>query len=635
MPPPAHADAAHAADASAAPSRRALAAASIGAFALAGTTLRINPIFDPDYHWHLATGALVARTRAVPSVDSFSHTFTGAPWRFVDWLADLLMYGLWRLGGDALVVVAFALTFGATLALTLSLARHAARAAGSVRSTTPTREPWGALLVTGALLVPAVAFRVSPRPQTLTFVLLALELAVLERARTRRAYWLVAPALVALWQNVHSSALLGWVVLVAFAAGTSLEAARGRATAGARRDAWLAALLGMPALLLAAHPIDRLRAGFDHLGDARVGALFDEWAPIHRLHGFYPGVAAAIAMAAIVAVSLATVAGRRAQRADRLAVGFALTLAGLFTMRLLPLAAIALAPSLAVAWDTESRAARAPGVLPRCLAMAAVIFAGAWLTLARARPIGLGLARDEFPVAAASFLKAHEARGRLYNDFHYGGYLIWTLGDGYPVFVDGRSMALYGVEFVLRAAPAGDAELSALLDRHDVDVAIAPTFQRTGFFQHRPGWALVYFDDVAYVAVRAREHEALAASFGYRHLDVTRWQERIEAMRAEPASIAPARAEAQRAIAAAPEASLPWVLLASVEIAAGDGAAADRAIDEALRRRPDAPRAHRAKLIRCLETRDRACACAEAATVLRATPANAFARDARARLGCE
>jgi hypothetical protein len=425
------------------------------------------------------------------------------------------------------------------------------------------------------------------------------------------------------------------VVLVAFAAGTTLEVARGRATVTARRDAWLAALLGAPALLLAAHPIDRLRAGFDHLGDARVGELFDEWAPLHRLHGFYPGVAAAIAMAAIVVASLATAAGRRVHWADRLAVGLALTAAGLFTMRLLPLGAIALAPSLALAWETESRAARTAGELPRWLAGAAVIAAGAWLTVARARPLGLGLARDEFPVAAAAFVKAHEARGRLYNDFHYGGYLIWTLGEGYPVFVDGRSMALYGVEFVLRSAPTSDAELSALLDRTDVDVAIAPTFQRTGFFQHRPGWALVYFDDVAYVAVRVREHAALAAEFGYRHLDVTRWQERIEAMRAEPSSIAPARAEALRAIGAAPDASLPWVLLASVEIAAGDGPAADRAIDEALRRRPDAPRAHRARLLRCLETGDRACACAAAAAVLRATPGNAFAKDARARLACE
>jgi hypothetical protein len=631
MQPPALAPAAPAAPA---PSQRGLAAASIAAFALAATALRINPIFDPDYHWHLATGALVARTHAVPTVDSFSHTFAGAPWRFVDWLADLLMYGLWRLGGDALVVVAFALTFGVALASTLWLARRLAREAreGSAQGVAPAREPWGALFVTGALLVPAVAFRVSPRPQTLTFLLLALELAVLERARTRRGYWVAAPALVALWQNVHSSALLGWVVLVAFAAGTTLEVTRGRATPGARRDAWLAALLGMPALLLAAHPIDRLRAGFDHLGDARVGELFDEWAPIHRLHGFYPGVAAAIAMAAIVAASLTTAAGRRAHRAERLAVGLALTLAGLFTMRLLPLAAIALAPSLALAWEAESAAARR---LPRWLASAVVIAAGGWLTIARARPVGFGLAPDEFPVGAASFVKSHEARGRLYNDFHYGGYLIWTLGAGYPVFVDGRSMALYGIEFVMNSAPASDAELGALLDRTDVDVAIAPTFQRTGFFQHRPGWALVYFDDVAYVAVRARDHAALAASFGYRYLDVTRWQERIEAMRAEPATIAPARAEAQRAIAAAPEASLPWVLLASVEIAAGDGAAADRAIDEALRRRPDAPRAHRAKLLRCLETHDRACACAAAAAVLRATPANAFARDARARLACE
>ena len=53
--------------------------------------------FDPDAFWHLHTGRVVAATRSVPSVDSFSHPAAGRRWDFVDWLADLILYASHRL----------------------------------------------------------------------------------------------------------------------------------------------------------------------------------------------------------------------------------------------------------------------------------------------------------------------------------------------------------------------------------------------------------------------------------------------------------------------------------------------------------------------------------------------------------
>lgn len=584
-------------------------ASTLGAVA---AVMRVNPIFDPDYFWHLATGALVVRTRVVPATDPFSHTFAGAPWRFVDWLADVLMFGLFRLGGDRLVVVAFALVGGLAVAVALALA---------VQRVRPT-----VALATGCLLLPAVVFRISPRPQTLTLLALVTLLAVLERAgRSPRALW-AAPALIALWQNVHSSAILGWLVLVGHAAGTALEVRAGRADPSARRQGLLATAAGFVALFCAVRPLDRLVAGFDHVGDRNVALLFDEWAPVWALRGFYAAVPAFAVLLFGVVAAACTARGRAALGFDRILPAFGLAALGVVTMRFLPLAALALAPLFARAVE-EGLAAERPRAW---LALPAVL--GLALLAYKPRPIGFGLARGDFPVDAGAFVAREHPSGKLYNDFHYGGWVMWELG--VPVFVDGRSMAVYGVGFVLSLATANDERFGELLDQHQVGWALAPTHQRTGWFQRRPGWALVYFDDVAFVAVRVRDNPALAEKHAYRAIDVARWQEAIPTLRDKPWLATLARTEAQRAIAAAKTASLPWVLLASVEIARGDGPAADAAIEEALRRDPGSARAHRAKLIRCQEKSDLTCTCAEVQAVLAVTPKNAYALATRNQAGC-
>jgi hypothetical protein len=43
------------------------------------------------------------------------------------------------------------------------------------------------------------------------------------------------------------------------------------------------------------------------------------------------------------------------------------------------------------------------------------------------------------PVAAAKWIEQNKPRGPLFNSYNWGGYLLWRLGDEYPVYVDGRT----------------------------------------------------------------------------------------------------------------------------------------------------------------------------------------------------
>jgi hypothetical protein len=112
-------------------------------------------------------------------------------------------------------------------------------------------------------------------------------------------------------------------------------------------------------------------------------------------------------------------------------------------------------------------------------------------------------ARGVLPVGAVEYLQEHGVRGRLFNSYDWGGYLIHSLPD-VKVFVDGRS-DLYGdflVDPYLRIAEAqpGWAEQ---LDRYEIETALVT---RTGglanILARDAAWRWAYSDDVAIVFER-------------------------------------------------------------------------------------------------------------------------------------
>jgi hypothetical protein len=50
---------------------------------------------------------------------------------------------------------------------------------------------------------------------------------------------------------------------------------------------------------------------------------------------------------------------------------------------------------------------------------------------------------NQFPVQASDFISSHKLAGNMYNDYTWGGYLIWRLGPERKVFIDGRALYEY------------------------------------------------------------------------------------------------------------------------------------------------------------------------------------------------
>ena len=62
---------------------------------------------DADGWWHLKTGQYIVETRSIPRTDIYSATKSGNEWVTHEWLAQVLMFGLYRIGGFGLLSIAF------------------------------------------------------------------------------------------------------------------------------------------------------------------------------------------------------------------------------------------------------------------------------------------------------------------------------------------------------------------------------------------------------------------------------------------------------------------------------------------------------------------------------------------------
>jgi hypothetical protein len=186
-----------------------VALGAIGVMQLAATASTI------DLAYHVKADELMVEQRAVPRVDVLAWPTAGGPWLDQNWGAQVLLYAIWRVGGFPLGAVSSALRTVAAWGLVAAACR---------RRTASLRLIAGAVLA--GYLASAPAF--SARPQMFSVLLFAVELHLLEVARTRPRIALATPFLMPLWANLHGAFVVG-LGLVAIEAA----AAAWRRTGGA------------------------------------------------------------------------------------------------------------------------------------------------------------------------------------------------------------------------------------------------------------------------------------------------------------------------------------------------------------------------------------------------------------------
>ena len=174
----------------------------IGAFLALTFLLGAFPLKDTDFWWHLRTGDLIRQTGRVPHTDLYTYTAADHRWIDLHWGFQVALSWGFARGG---VVV-------------LSLAKCVITCAAVLLLVTARRRGWpiwvSLLAWLPALLV--LGGRMYIRPETLTLLYLAIDLAILCRwERYPGLAWLL-PLVQVAWVNSHGLFVLG-PILIGFA----------------------------------------------------------------------------------------------------------------------------------------------------------------------------------------------------------------------------------------------------------------------------------------------------------------------------------------------------------------------------------------------------------------------------------
>jgi hypothetical protein len=458
-----------------------------------------NPIGLPDIWWTLQGGAwMVEHGRLLVSDPFTSAPPTSGPVYNVQWLAQLIYFGVFHLGGLEMVLTGTAAAIALSYALVLGAS---VVASGRLR-----------LACLSVAIGYLLAFsNLSPRPQTLAYPIFGCFVLAVTRAEWRRdtrLLW-VLPGLMVVWANVHGSFFAGWLVLGCAAMGRALSERSLRAA-----TPYLAALLGccLAALVTPFGPGSLVYVA--SMGSNPViRDLVTEWAPtsVSFREGafFFASVAGLLVLMLKARVKLSltellwlAVFGWLAISSVRAIVWWGLIVAPSATRLLGSLAA-----------DSPSTSREKPVLNVVIFTAILGMLAASLPWLKSEMPLlpedkrALVSAADT-PLQVSEYLRTNPPPpGRVFTHLAWGGYFDWANWPTFQPFVDGRieiHPAQVWLDYLTITFPG--AEWRSLLDRYAVSTLVLDRVadgDLANLVAADPGWRQTYEDDQAVVFVRA------------------------------------------------------------------------------------------------------------------------------------
>jgi hypothetical protein len=465
-----------------------------------------EPILDGDLFWHLAYAQqMLARGTLIPDHTLYSWTPATNATIYCVWLGDLMLLGLYRLGGLPLL---FALRY-ACLAVVGALMLLQARRLGMLR-----RPATGAIVLL-VLLAGLQGTLIKPE----LFSLLLFHVVVFAYASARaidrrggdaRPMLLAVPIAVLVWVNTHGGFILAapfFAATFAAEAGLGLFAPKRALAPRARRTMAAAWILSGLAVFCTpygrAYPLQLIGDYALHRGPRLAEVWNSAYQPLLGSgQGFL--VVCGCLMAGVLAALLYGAA--RSHRIREVDPGLILALvvsAPLFLLYLrstfytpvvfgyAALDLLRLSPEPARRLEAITAAA-----LAACVGLGGVMDAHA---VARGSWIGFGVGYVN-PVPEAEFLARSRLGPRLYNTFNAGGYLLWRLWPAHKVMVDSRYFPFADWFDDLYDFTHGE-NVDGFLAKFPGDVAVIDLDlpRLWGHFLESPRWRLVYYGPTAAV----------------------------------------------------------------------------------------------------------------------------------------
>lgn len=485
-------------------------------------------ISDPDFWWHLKTGEWIWNHKAIPFHDPFSYTFKGSEWINYEWLFHTIIYPLYKMGGfNALILFVIICTI-----LTFYIVYLTCRNVDEGnRWLSITLLLWAILAACGRFAI---------RPQVISFLCLALYFYVLTLHRMRRmkvttAIYLLIPVQI-LWANIHGSFLLGIFLVAVFAFGQFFVLATKHYLDvkplfydSRLRELFAFALLLIMSSLVNPYTYRLFIIPIKTIISTEALSSIAEWIPVDVKFLGAAVVDYTIWFRSffIIGVCSFIIKMRNLKRIENVVIFCVFSFMAFKHLRFAADFAIISCPIIAsnlsqIRWHEMKTK------ILLCVLFIALIFFSAKhsFSLIREQRIGFGV-WENYPIVTASFLKGRQLKGNLFNDYGFGGYLIWSLWPDLPVFIDGRAITIYDQDFLwLYTASLYKNEIwNQISARFDIDIVLLKDYREAGYniFARRldedDNWILVAFDDVSSLYLRKNsKYKETIKRHGFRYL---------------------------------------------------------------------------------------------------------------------
>lgn len=471
---------------------------------------------DPDLWGHLVFGQQMLHGSAIPRTDTYSWTAYGQPWINHEWIAEVILalfYTAW--GGTGILVLKIVVGLAA-FAVCLRL--------GAQGLSWPARFVAWAF---AALAVVEISYGFAARPQIFTALFLSLELLILQQVHSGRRLWALAlPVLFLVWVNTHGGVLAGFGLLGLAAGATTGQLVWSKirkapepkfadesGRAAERKTVmvlWPAVVVSGAALLCNPWGPELLRWLIGSVLWLRPQIA--EWnpTPLDWDHAAFFMVLALVAFGwtftkrkrvwwEFVACAIFAWLGWRAVRNTPLFCLVALALVP-------PHLAGAITRFRQHLEHLEALGQRAAfqNLATFLSAAVAVAITVATFTLHKEHPLTMEVPRSQYPAGAIAFLQGNQLHGRILTFFDWGEMVIFRLPNC-PPSLDGRLDTCYSRELIDAHWKLYNGEPfdEQVLDIGQADFALLPaSLAGTAALAHRPGWQVVYYDDLAVVLGR-------------------------------------------------------------------------------------------------------------------------------------
>ena len=472
-----------------------------GAFVFFLFNYGIRPIHDPDFWWHLKTGEFMVQNGGLLQSDPFNFTGDGVVSAIEAvilkgyWLWQIIAYGLFSLFGFNGIFLLNFLTIGAMAAVVILEMRRQG-----------VEYPLAIFLLTIGFFFVSVTYALE-RPHVVSFLFAAILLTLFSRVRDGGQFGWMLPLLMMVWANMHGGFVVGDILLLCFLVGAVMEY---RQDLSRLRHIILWVGIGIGASLL--NPNGALVFGeLINFSNSPIGEFQSTWVK------FQQGNWLVIILWLLIALYGVGIWCSRRLYWPELIVSLFLAYSSVSYIRNVGFFTVAMLPVIGGHFQEGARRRQfqmLSYISVLLLTLCSTLFIWLSYTLWQGRQ-GVGPVKLIYPEAAITFLHDSGLQGRMFNDYTYGGYLLWRLSPQIKIFIDGRGLEqkVFSDYTQITAASTtwvdGRREYEGLLDRYAIDYVIQPIYDGNGRLQplmksllDKPEWAPIYLDATVYILAR-------------------------------------------------------------------------------------------------------------------------------------